>query len=164
MKAALAAVTLFLVASCALAQHLRPLPPLLRTVSDEVGILSEEEGRKLSTALEGVQERTGVRVVLVVAETTRPESVEDYTQRLARRWRRERQLDTDRSVFVVLAIRDRTMQVMPGKALPDIEGELERSGFMRELSPLFRLGRYFDALMKLSSEIERLIRNSRGGT
>ena len=144
------------------AQELRPLPPVLRTLSDEVGVMSVEEGLRLSRAMEDITDRTGVRVVMVVAQTTSPEAVEDYGERLARRWRRERQLNTDRSVFVVLAVQDREIQVMPGKALPGIDRELERAGTLQQLPPLFRAGRYFEGLMKLTSEIDRLIRKRNG--
>lgn len=161
---AFAAFAGLLLAFALSAEELRPLPPLLRTLSDEVGVMSADEGLKLSRSLEEVHERTRIRIVMVIAETTGPESVEDYTERLARRWRRERQLDTDRSVFVVLAVRDRELQVMPGRALPEIERDLERAGTLQQLVPLFRAGRYFEALMKLNSEIDRLIRKPGGAT
>ena len=157
MKSTFAALVWLLLAFAASAEELRPLPPLLRTLSDEVGVMTIEEGRRLSRSLEQVLERTGVRVLVVIAETTRPETVEDYGARLAQRWRRERQLDVEHSIFILLAVRDREMQVMPGNALPDIEGELERADTLRELAPLFRAGRYFEALMKLNSEIYRLL-------
>ena len=164
MRSTAAALACLLFAFAASAEDLRPLPPLLRTLSDEVGVMTIEEGRRLSRSLEQVLERTGVRVVMVIAETTRPEAIEDYGARLARRWRRERQLDVEHTVFIVLAVRDREMQVMPGKALPDIEGELERAGTLRELAPLFRAGRYFEALTKLNGEIERLLSRPAGRT
>lgn len=162
MKSTLGVSACLLLAFAVSAEELRPLPPLLRALSDEVGVMSIEEGRRLARSLEGVLERTGVRVVVVIAETTRPEAIEDYGARLARRWRRERQLDVEHTVFIVLAVRDREMQVMPGKALPDIEGDLERAGTLRELAPLFRAGRYFEALMKLNAEIDRLVRKQDG--
>lgn len=164
MKSTVAALACLLLAFAALAEELRPLPPLLRTLSDEVGVMSTEEGRRLSRSLEAVLERTGVRVVMVIAETTQPEPIESYGERLARRWWRERQLDVEHSVFIVLAVRDREMQVMPGKALPDIERDLERAGTLRGLPPLFRAGRYFEALMKLNTEIERLLSRPAGRT
>ena len=118
MKSTFAALACLLLAFGASADELRPLPPLLRTLSDEVGVMSIEEGRKLSRSLEQTLDGTGMRV----------------------------------------------MQVMPGKALPDIERELERAGTLRQLAPLFRAGRYFEALMKLNGEIERLLSRPAGRT
>ena len=158
MTRALIAGAALLISLAAYAQALRPLPPLLRTLSDEVGVMSLDEGLRLSRALEAVQDRTGVRMVMVIAETTRPETIEDYGERLGKSWRRERQLDTDRSVFVILAVRDREMQVLAGKALRQLERDLESAGTLNSLAPLFRDGRYFDGLMNLTTEIDRLIR------
>lgn len=161
MKSTFAAVACLFFALAA-AEELRPLPPLLRTLSDEVGVMTIEEGRILSRALEDVRKRTGVRVIMVIAETTQPEPIEDYGVRLAQRWRRDRQIDVEHSIFIVLAVRDREMQVMPGKALPDIERDLERAGTLRVLGPLFRARHYFEALMKLNAEIDRLVRKRDG--
>lgn len=146
------------------AGDLRPLPPLLGTLSDEVGVMSIDESRKLAGALERTLDETGIRVVVVIAETAQPGSIEDYGDRLARRWKSERGLDIDHSIFIVLAVRDRELQVMPGRGLARIERELQRSGKIAELAPLFRAGRFFDALMELKSEIDRMLRAKDGVT
>lgn len=144
-------------AASAAAQQLRALPPLLRTVSDEVGALSVEEGRALSRSAEDIFERTGVRVIVVIAETTRPEEIEDYTERLAQRWKRERHLVPERSVFVVLAVRDREFQVMPGKGLESVDRELKKPEAYAGLAPLFREGRYFEALITVNQRLLGMI-------
>lgn len=90
--------------------------------------------------------------------------MEGYGERLAQRWRSERQLDAGRSVFVVLTLRERELQVMPGEGLSHLEKELERSGTLGSSPPLFRAGRYFEALMKLNPAIDGLIRKEDGST
>ena len=137
---------------------LRPLPPLLRTLSDEVAVLNVDEGLKLSRSMEAILHETGVRVVMVIAQTTRPEAVEDYTERLAERWRRERGIDPRRSIFVVVAVQDREMQVMPGKGLESIDRELSRPGTFSDLAPLFRSDRYFEALMTVNARLRECVR------
>lgn len=154
--AALAVVLLSYVL-CVSAQQLRPLPPLLRTLSDEVGVLSLEEGRALSRSAEEIFDRTGVRVIVVIAETTKPEEIEDYTERLGQRWKRERHLVPERSIFVVLAVRDREFQVMPGKGLESIDRELKKQEAYAGLAPLFREERYFEALMTVNARLLDLI-------
>ncbi len=139
------------------AQQLRPLPPLLRTLSDEVGVLSGEEGRALSRSAEETFDRTGVRVIVVIAETTKPEEIEDYTERLGQRWKRERHLVPERSIFVVLAVRDREFQVMPGKGLESVDRELKKPEAYAGLAPLFREERYFEALMTVNARLLDLI-------
>lgn len=45
---------------------------LALALSDESGVLSVKEGRELSRAIEELETRTGVRMVMVIAETTEP--------------------------------------------------------------------------------------------
>lgn len=150
-------LTGFYLPSAAAQQQLQPLPPLLRTLSDEVGVLSVKEGRELSRSIEEIETRTGVRMVMVIAETVEPEPIEDYAERLARRWERERSIDLARSIFVVIAVKDRAMQVSPGRALEAVDHALARRGLLSELGPLFGSGRYFDALMILTSRIREIV-------
>lgn len=157
MKGLAAGLFLALLALSAPAQQLRPLPPLLRTLSDEVGALSVEEGRALSRSAEEIFDRTGVRVIIVIAETTRPEQIEDYTERLGQRWKRERDLVPERSVFVVLAVQDREFQVMPGKGLEFVDRELKKPEAYAGLAPLFRERRYFDALMSVNNRLLNML-------
>ena len=154
---AIAGLLLAVCAASASSQQLRPLPPLLCTVSDEVGALSAEEGRAISRSAEEIFERTGVRVIVVIAETTEPEEIEDYTERLGQRWKRERHLVPEHSVFVVLAVRDREFQVMPGKGLESVDRELKKPEAYAGLAPLFRQGRYFDALIMVNERLLGMI-------
>lgn len=136
-------------------RELRPLPPILRSVSDEVGALSQKQGDELSSALYDVLKRKNVRVVMVIAETTRPESIEDYAGRLARQWVLDRAIDPTRTIFVIVAVNDREMRITPGGALglnssttADVTAGLE--GYFRD-------GRIFDALMLLTARLRRVL-------
>lgn len=150
-----------LVVSHPLAQEgLRPLPPLMRTVSDEAGILSEEEGRKLASTIAEIFEATGVPVILVIAETTKPERIEDYAERLAKRWRERRGLDPTRAVMIVVSIGDREMQVMPGSTLRSLDIALQREELTRDIAPLFREARYSKGLVLLLGRIRSVLEQS----
>jgi uncharacterized protein len=140
--------------------ELRPLPLLLRSVSDEVGALSDAQGKALSKFLQDIFESTSVRIIMVIAETTKPEPVEDYAERLARRWSRERALDPTRAVFVIVAVDDREMQVLPGSALR-LDAELTDPSIARNLVPLFRERRYFEALMKLTQRLRGILEGNK---
>ncbi|OGA64219.1 MAG: hypothetical protein A3G81_25125 [Betaproteobacteria bacterium RIFCSPLOWO2_12_FULL_65_14] len=113
----------------ALAQKsLRQLPPLLRTLSDEVGVLSLEEGLTLSRSLEEIRDLTGVRVIMAIAGSTEPEAIDD-----------------------------RTMQVMPGRALASVERALGNPGVTSDLGPLLRKEQYFEALMTLTARLRAIV-------
>ncbi len=139
--------------------ELRPLPLLLRSVSDEVGALSDAQAKDLSKALQDIFESTSVRTMVVIAGTVKPEPIPDYAERLARRWTLERALDPTQSIFVIVAVDDREMQVLPGSALR-LDMELTDPSIARDLAPLFRERRYFEALMKLMERLRGILESN----
>ena len=127
---------------------LQPLSPLLATLSDEAGVLSFDEGLTVSRSLEDVFDKTCVRVILVIAETTASEDIADYAERLAQRWKSERHIEPERAIFVVFALDQREMQIMLGKSLPaTIEQRLAVDDAFTELAPLLRDQLYVEAIM-----------------
>lgn len=153
-----------LVALAAFAQpRPRDLPPLLRTVSDEAGVLSVEQGLKLSRALDAIYEEDGIRVVAVIAETVAPETIEDYAERLSNRWARDRGIDSTRAIFIVLALHERELVVMPGRGL-GMEKALSGPDMTTGLPSLFRQRRYFDALMLLAERAHGVIHRAAPNT
>ena len=136
--------------------ELRPLPPLLRSVSDEVGALSDAQGKDLSKSLQDIFESTSVRVIVVITETPKPEPIADYAERLARRWTLERAIDPTQSIFVIVSVDDREMQVLPGRALRR-DAELTDPLIARGLAPLFRERRYFEGLIKLTERLRGIL-------
>lgn len=80
--------------------------------------------------------------------------------RFAQRWRRERVIDLARTIVVVLAIDDRTLQVMPGAGFPPVERALADPEVTAGLPELFRDGQYFEALMKLSARLRAIAQDS----
>lgn len=147
---------LFLAAAQA-QSSLRPLPPLLRTVSDEAGVLSADEGRRLAAALYEIFERTGVHVIVVITETTRPEPIEEYAERLARRWLEERRVDPARMIQVIASMKEREMQIMPGRTLRLTEALYRDDPTAPPVGALFKEGRHFDGLMLIAKRIRELI-------
>ena len=105
---------------------LRPFPPSLHPISDEVGVLSANEGAQLAGLLQDMLYHTGVKIVMVIAETTKPESSDAYAGRLVEHWTRRQAVDPARTVVVVLALRDRELTVMAGHSLPALQAEIAR--------------------------------------
>lgn len=135
---------------------LRELPPLMRTVSDEVGVLSVDEGLHLSRALEEILDEDGIRVVLVIAETIEPESMHEYAGRLARRWAADRAVDPARAIFIVVAVNERKLGLVPGPLL-EPKPALIQPDVVRDLAPLLREQRYYEALMTLAQRVHKVV-------
>jgi uncharacterized protein len=139
-------------------ERLRELPPMLRAVSDEPGVLSLVEGQMLSRRIAEIERATGVKMVAVVVVTVAPESIEAYVQRLIDHWKRHsRALDNGRFVFVVIARNDREVRIVPG---PDLAWVLQSlsGGAMTETVPnLLRTDQYYEALLTIVNRILQLI-------
>jgi uncharacterized protein len=138
---------------------LRELPPLLQVISDEVGVLSLQEGRALSRTLDDIEKKTRAKIIVLIAETTQPESVEAYVQRLVNRWRRDRPegLNNGRFVFVVIAKNDRVVRVVPGEKLASILKPFEQSSATREALAQLKQGKYYEGLGIIVNKLSQLI-------
>lgn len=144
-------------------QPLRELPPLLRAVSDEPGVLSLAEGRALSRRIAEIEHATGVKTIALVVDTIAPESVEAYTQRLINHWKRHsRTLDNDRFVFILIAKNDREVRIVPSETLAWVLKPFINSGILPDVRTLLKQNRYFEALVAMVDKLSQLIGAARG--
>jgi len=140
----------------------RPLPPLLRSLSDEAGVLDMAQGRALATRIADLEKKADAKIIVLIAKTTRPESIAEYVQRLIALWRRDTHaLDGGRFVFVVIAQEGREFSVVPGKALAYILKPLMARDAMAEVQA--RLGRdeYYEAVALIIERLAQVILRSR---
>jgi uncharacterized membrane protein YgcG len=161
VRAGVAAIAA-LIAFASSAEELRPLPPVLRAVSDEARVLSDDQGRQLASAVADIAYATGVPVIVVVVDSTRPEPLRGYAERLAGRWRESRGLDPARAVFVIVATKDRALQILPGRALRLAEA-LHRDDPTAAAAALFARDRYYEGLVALCGGIHSAILRARRG-
>ena len=157
MKVIALCLTLSVLASFAPRAHgqsaLRPLPPLLRSISDEVGALSVSQRKALSNKLFDVEKRTGAKIIVVIAATVAPESIEAYVQRLVNHWRGHSQaLDSGRFVFVVVAKHDRALRIVPGKNSHGSSSHLWTADYGRRAGAL-KQDKYFEALAAIVDKL-----------
>ncbi len=154
------------VASAAVADKapapLRDLPPLLRAVSDEPGVLSLAEGRALSRRIAEIEHDTDVKLVAVVVTTVSPESVEAYVLRLINHWKRHsRELDNDRFVFIVISKNDREVRVVPGPDLAWVLKSFSKGEMTENVSKLLRADQYYEALLSIVNNLSQIITDRR---
>lgn len=139
-------------------ERLRELPPMLRAVSDEPGVLSLAEGQMLSRRIAEIERATGVKMVAVVVVTVAPESVEAYVQRLVDHWRRHsRALDNGRFVLVVIAKNDREIRIVPGPDLAWVLKSLSGGAMADTVPKLLRTDQYYEALQTIVNRLSQRI-------
>lgn len=140
-------------------EPLRSLPPQLRDISDEVGALSASEGRALAGMVADVQRESGVRIIIVIAETTAPENIEDYTKRLSLHWQAQRPPHSgEERIFLVIDVKDGAIRLAAGEKMASLIDRVSRSEFMNELLPMFKRNEYFRALANLIERLSAVIK------
>ena len=142
---------------------MRPMPPSLHAVSDEIGALSVEQGRDLARQTGAIEEKTGVKIIIVIAATTHPETIEQYTQRLIDYWKaRSNALDRGSFIFVVMAPSDRALRIVPAANLAFIHSELSEQGIMAGVADMLRRQDHYLALLTIMERLAKLIVERRG--
>lgn len=138
----LAALGLWFFPSWALAQGLQPIPELRARVIDQTGTLDVASLAAIEAKLAAFEKTNGSQVVVVMAATTAPEDIADYTQRLGDAWKIGRR-DVGDGVLFVIAKDDRRLRIATAKALegaiPDLMAKRIIDG---AVTPAFRIGNY----------------------
>lgn len=141
-------------------EAVRPLPPMLRAISDEVGALSVSEGEALARIVGDIQQESGVRIIVVIVETTVPESIESYSHRLLAHWGANRPPpDGVEDVIIVVAVTDRTLRIAAGIKMASVVEQVSNNKLMLDVAPLFRSGKYFPAVVLIVERLSQAIRS-----
>jgi uncharacterized protein len=164
-----ALLVLLLVAAPALALEV-PSAPQGR-VSDYAGALTVDQRRNLEEKLARFEEETTNQVAVVIIPSLAGDSLEDYSIRLAEKWRLGHQ-GKDNGVILLIVMQDRKIRIEVGYGLegrlPDsLAGEIIR----QEIASRFRQGQFYqgieagvDAIMAATKgEYRPAARTGRGG-
>jgi uncharacterized protein len=109
-------------------------------------LLSPAERTRLENRLAEAERATGVQMVIAVFRSLEGENLEDYSIRLAERWRiGQRGLDT--GAILLVFVNDRKVRLEVGYGLEPVVPDAVASRIVREaVAPRFREGRYADGL------------------
>ena len=132
------------------------VPPLKARVTDLTGTLSAQQIRELESRLSAFERSKGSQIAVLMLPSTQPETIEEYSIRVADAWKIGR-ARVDDGVILVVAKNDRKLRVEVGRGL---EGAIPDAVAKRVVSdvitPHFRTGDFYggvaagtDAVMKL---------------
>lgn len=130
----------FLIPFAALAEV--PVPPLTAPVIDQTGTLTSAQIASLDQTLRTFNESKGAQISVLILPTTQPETIEQYSIRVAESWQLGRE-GTDDGVLLVVAKDDRAVRIEVGYglegALPDVIANRITD---QVIVPRFRTGNY----------------------
>lgn len=151
----------FLLAVAGPVQALAPIPPLTSPVVDVTGTLSAGEIARLEAQALALQQRKGGQLQILIVSTTRPETVEDYAQRVFDTWKLGRK-GVDDGVLLLVAKDDRTVRIQPGYGLEGAIPDITAGRVIQEyLVPRFRAGDFAGGIGDATAQLVRLIEGER---
>ncbi len=130
------------------------VPPLTGRVVDRTGTLSGAEIASLTQNLSNLETRKGSQVAVLIVPTTAPETIEQYSIRVAEAWKIGRK-KIDDGALLVIAKDDRKLRIEVGYGLEGALNDVTAKRIIDEIiTPKFRNG---DFAGGISAGVERII-------
>jgi uncharacterized protein len=140
----------------ALAQD-TPVPALSSPVTDLTQTLTPEQRAALESRLRAYEAQKGTQIAVLIVPTTQPETIEQYSIRVADQWKIGRQ-GVDDGVILLVAKNDRAVRIEVGTglegALPDV---LASRIVSQVIVPRFREGDFAGGIDEAITRITALL-------
>jgi uncharacterized protein len=131
------------------------VPPLSGRVVDQTGTLSASEVDSLTQRLKTLEARKGSQLAILMIATTAPESIEQYSLRVAEAWKIGRKR-LDDGALLVIAKNDRKLRIEVGYGLEGALNDVTSKRIIDEIiTPRFRTG---DFAAGISAGVDQIIR------
>src|SRR6202045_1595796 len=130
------------------------VPPLSGRVVDQTGTLSSADINSLTQTLKALELRKGSQVAVLIVPTTQPETIEQYSIRVAEAWKIGRKKIDDGALLVV-AKNDHKLRIEVGYGLEGALTDVTARRIIDEIiTPKFKSG---DFAGGISVGIDRII-------
>ena len=130
------------------------VPPLSGRVVDQTATLSSGDIASLTQTLKNLETRKGSQVAVLIVPTTAPETIEQYSIRVAEAWKIGRKKIDDGALLVV-AKNDRKLRIEVGYGLEGALNDVTAKRIIDEIiTPKFRNG---DLAGGISAGVDRII-------
>ena len=130
------------------------VPPLSGRVVDQTGTLSSGDVASLTQALKNLEARKGSEVAVLIVPTTAPETIEQFSIRVAEAWKIGRK-KIDDGALLVIAKGDRKLRIEVGYGLEGALNDATAKRIIDEvITPKFRNG---DFAGGISAGVDRII-------
>ena len=134
-----------------------PVPPLKARITDLTGTLAAGQRAALEQKLADLEARKGSQIAVLVVESTRPETVEQYAVRVFERWKLGRK-GVDDGVLLLVAKNDRQLHIEVGYGLEGaIPDAIAKRVIDEDIVPLFKQGNFYGGISAGTDRIIKLI-------
>lgn len=117
-----------------------PVSPLERRLTDLTGSLTKAEVDALEASLADFERRKGSQIAVLIVPTTQPETIEQYSIRVAESWKLGRK-GVDDGVLLLVAKNDRTVRIEVGYGLEGVLTDATSNQIIEDIIvPRFKAG------------------------
>jgi uncharacterized protein len=146
-----------LLASAAGAADMVAVPPLKARVTDLTGTLSAEQLNSLEAELRAFEQKKGSQIAVLVLPSTQPETIEQYSIRVADSWKIGR-AKTDDGLILVVAKNDQRLRVEVGYGLEGAIPDVVAKRVIREvIAPHFLANDFYGGIRDGTRTLMKLI-------
>lgn len=139
------------------ADALVAIPPYSSPVVDLTHTLSADQQADLAGKLQAFELRKGSQVAVLIVPTTKPESIEEYSMRVAEAWKPGRKKVDDGAILLV-AKDDHGLRIEVGYGLEGVLPDATASRILNEIvAPRFRDGDFYGGVSQAAERIMGLI-------
>lgn len=139
-------VALTLLFGVALARADVPVPALTARVTDQTGTLDAAQRGALEAKLAAFEQAKGSQIAILIVPSTEPETIEQYSIRVAEQWKLGRK-GVDDGLLILVARNDRTIRIEVGYGLEGVVPDAIAHRVIDEIIvPKFRGGDYYGGL------------------
>jgi uncharacterized protein len=155
MKAARASLVALMLCWAFAAMADVAVPPLTGRVVDKTATLSSSDIASLDQTLKDFEAKKGSQIAVLIVPTTQPETIEQYSLRVAEAWKIGRKKIDDGAILVV-AKDDRKLRIEVGYGLEGALTDVTAKRIIDEvITPKFRSG---DFAGGISAGVDRILR------
>ncbi|WP_024577018.1 MULTISPECIES: YgcG family protein [unclassified Afipia] len=133
------------------------VPPLTGRVVDLTGTLSADQTATLEQKLKAFEDRKGSQLAVLIVPTTQPETIEQYSLRVAEQWKLGRK-KVDDGALLIIAKNDRKLRIEVGYGLEGALNDATSKRIIDEIiTPKFRSGDFAGGISDGADRILKVI-------
>ncbi len=138
------------------------LPSALGYINDFVNVVSPSDQEEINRFSKELEANTAAQVAVAIVETTEPETIEEYSVRLFKKWGIG-QKGKDNGVLFLIATKDHTLRIEVGYGLEGVLTDAICSGIINQIVvPQFKQGQISKGILEGSKAIISLIAKEHG--
>lgn len=135
------------------------IPVLTARVVDQTNTLNQSQITSLNEILNHYEERKGTQLAVLIVKTTAPESIEQYSIRVAEQWKIG-QKKVDDGVILIIAKDDRAIRIEVGYGLEGILTDaLSKRIIDQTIVPRFRVNDFYGGISEGVSAVMQILEN-----